>query len=291
MDEKEALLYTKDKGASAICAVCPHRCRIAPGKTGYCGVRSNEGGTLYSLIYNKVSSLANDPIEKKPLYHFHPGSRVLSAGSVGCNLRCMHCQNYSISQVRPSGAMLRTVTAEQFIAYAQQEGCAGVAWTYNEPTIWLEYMLEGAQLAKKAGLYTVSVTNGYITEEALELIGPYIEAYALDIKGWTKKFAKEVCGVPDLAPVLEAAKLMRHRWKAHVEVTTNIIPGHNDDDEQLRSIAKWIVKELGAEVPWHVSRAFPRHKMHFDPTPLESLQRARDIGLSAGLQLVHVGNV
>lgn len=291
MEYKEAIVYTPLSKHMVQCNVCPHRCTIADGKVGFCGVRQNEQGKLYSLIYDKVSSLANDPIEKKPLYHFHPGSRVMSAGSVGCNFRCGHCQNFTISQVKPSGAYLQTVTPEQFIQVAVQEGCAGVAWTYNEPTIWIEYMLEGAQLAKAAGLYTVSVTNGYITEEALSVIGPYIEAYALDIKGWTKKFAQEVCGVPDLSPVLDAAILMKQRWNAHIEVTTNIIPGHNDDEEQLHAIARWIVQNLGKDVPWHLSRAFPMNKMQFTPTPIETLERARDIGLIEGLETIHLGNI
>ncbi|MBU0580330.1 MAG: AmmeMemoRadiSam system radical SAM enzyme [Candidatus Margulisbacteria bacterium] len=292
MDLKEALLYEVKEKKRVQCHVCPWNCIIAEGKVGHCGVRQNVGGKLYSLIYSKVSSLTNDPIEKKPLYHFHPGTYVMSAGTVGCNFRCLHCQNWTISQVRPDEIYLKTVTPEQLVESAKDQGSSGVAWTYNEPTIWLEYMLDGAKLAKKAGLYTVSVTNGYINEEALELIGPYIDAYALDIKAWNLEFAKEICGVPNFEPVLKAAVLMKKKWKAHVEVTTNVIPGKNDDDEQLRNIAKWIEKNMGKDTPWHLSRAFPYYKlMDFRPTPVETLERGKAIGLEEGLKVVHLGNV
>jgi len=216
---------------------------------------------------------------------------VFSAGTVGCNMKCRHCQNGSISRADPSMATT-FLSPLNFLDLARRNHCNGVAWTYNEPTIWFEFTLDCAIAAKEHGFYTVYVTNGYINEAPLDAIGPYLDAYRVDIKGFSSSFAHDVCGVPDFEPVLNAAKRAKHKWNMHVEVVTNIIPGHNDDDEQLNGIAHWIVDNLGADTVWSVTRFFPHLEMsHVPPTPMETLLKAKAIGEHAGLKYVILGNV
>ncbi len=291
---KEALLYEKIDGGKVHCLLCPRDCRIAEGGAGYCGVRVNQGGKLFTLIYGVVSSIANDPIEKKPLFHFYPGTKVLSVGTYGCNMRCGHCQNWQIAHAVYAKQNLPSelILPEQLIEIAKKEGSSGIAWTYNEPSIWLEYSLDGAKLAKAAGLYTVWVTNGYVNLPALDEIGPYLDAFRVDIKGFTNEFYKKLAKVPDYDPVLKATIHAKKRWNMHVECITNIIPTMNDDEAQLRGIAKWMVKELGPGTPWHVTRFIP-YLEYADlyPTPVETLERAQMIGYEEGLRYVYIGNV
>lgn len=303
--KKEALLYEREKEGRVRCNLCPRRCLIFPGKAGYCGVRQNIDGTLYTLIYGKVSSVNADPIEKKPLYHFHPGSSVLSLGTIGCNMRCIHCQNWQISHVIPVKGIATDkvfnvveeipteyVSPEDCLKMAFEYGCQGVAWTYNEPTIWFEYTLDCAKLAKQKGLYTVYVSNGYITPEALDMIGPYLDAFRVDVKGFTNDFYRKLAKVPNWETILEAAESAKKKWKMHVEIITLIIPTWNDDDAQIRSIADWIVTELGDMTPWHVTRFVPHLELKDLPsTPIPTLERARQIGFDAGLKYVYIGNV
>jgi pyruvate formate lyase activating enzyme len=291
---KEAMLYEKLPDGRVHCRLCPWDCKIAKDKCGVCGVRQNIDGKLFSLIYGKVSSVAIDPIEKKPLIRFHPGSKVLSFGTFGCNMKCGHCQNWQISHVKKIDQELRSdyISPERAIELAKESGCEGIAWTYNEPTIWFEYTYDCAKLAKEAGLYTVYVTNGYITEEALDTIGPYLDAYRLDIKGFTNEFYKKLAKINDFKPILEAGIRAKKKWKMHVECITNIIPTLNDDDKQLKDIADWIVKNLGDDTPWHVTRFFPYLKYkHLPATPIETLEKAQKIGFDAGLKFVYIGNV
>jgi pyruvate formate lyase activating enzyme len=302
---KEAMLYEKLPEGKVHCFLCPWHCKIAAGKGGFCGVRQNVEGKLYSLIYGKVSSIAVDPIEKKPLFHFHPGTMALSLGTFGCNMRCGHCQNWQISHVvmvkgkEPGKTyyverepMSDYVSPERLIEMAKETNSAGIAWTYNEPTIWFEYTYDGAILAKKAGLYTVYVTNGYITFEALDTIGPYLDAFRVDVKGFTNDLYFKLAKIKDFKPVLEAAERAKKKWNMHVEIVTLVIPTMNDDEAQLRGIAKWIVEKLGPETPWHVTRFIPYLEYsHLPPTPVETLDRARQIGFEEGLQFVYVGNV
>jgi len=291
---KEALFYEALPDNKVHCSLCPRSCHIQPDQFGVCGVRQNIGGKLYSLIYNKVSSVAVDPIEKKPLYHFHPGSQVFSIGTIGCNFHCGHCQNWQIAFAKAGthDNLLRDLPVAELIKEAKAANCEGIAWTYNEPTIWFEYALEGAMAAKAAGLYTVWVTNGYINLKPLDMIMPYLDAYRVDIKGFTNDFYFKLAKIKDFQPVLNAAVRAKKKWNKHVEIITLIIPTMNDDAEQLSAIAKWIVDNLGADPVWHVTRFFPCLDLANLPmTPLETLEKAKAIGLAAGLQNVYIGNV
>jgi len=269
---------------------------LTVGKVGNCGVRQNIDGNLYSLIYGKISSIAADPIEKKPLFHFYPGSKVLSLGTYGCNLPCGHCQNWQIAHVNYGlGSCVlspESIAPDKLVETVKKAGCQGIAWTYNEPTIWFEYALEGAKLAKEAGLYTVFVTNGYINPEPLDMIGPYLDAYSVDVKGFSNEFYSKVAKIKDFQPILRATERAKQKWNMHVEVTTLIIPTLNDDEKQLKGIATWMVEKLGAETPWHISRFMPcLDYKHLSPTPVETLEKARQIGLDVGLEYVYIGNV
>ena len=291
---KEALLYEKLPDSRVRCHVCQWRCTIGPGKLGVCRMRQNTDGVLYTLNYAQASSVAVDPIEKKPLFHFFPASQVFSMGTWGCNFHCQHCQNWQISCAEPwlVDRESRTISAEDSIALTRRQGCGGIAWTYNEPTVWFEYTLDGAKLAKENNLYTVYVTNGYMTPEALDMIGPYLDAFSLDVKGFSDKFYRELARVARWRGVLEVGEMAKHKWGIHIEVVTNIIPTMNDDDEQLEGIALWIRDRLGELTPWHVTRFYPQHKMlHLPPTPIATLEHAYEIGKRVGLRFVYAGNV
>lgn len=299
--KKEGMLYEKLSDSAVRCHICQWNCRINPGRLGVCRTRLNEEGTLYTLIYGEATSVAIDPIEKKPLFHFYPGSKVLSLGTWGCNFHCRHCQNWQISYARyEDGAWMvqgmeqeqgHTLLPVQSVALAKASGCAGIAWTYNEPTIWFEQTLETARLAKEAGLYTVYVTNGYISPEALDVIGPYLDAYRVDIKGFTKDLYRRLSKVPGLEGILGVAQRAKEKWAMHVEVVTNIVPGWNDSPQELRATAQWVRDYLGRETPWHVTRFFPYAELsHLPPTPLPTLVQAREIGLVEGLHFVYIGN-
>ena len=288
----EALLWERD-GTRIHCLLCPHDCHIAEGARGICGVRENRGGTLDALTYGLVASVAVDPIEKKPVFHYQPGTLALSLGSVGCSMRCGHCQNWQISRARPGDdTSLDRLAAADVALLAEKYGCAGVAFTYNEPVIWAEYVLDVARAAKEAGLYTVMVTNGYITEAGLDLIGPHIDVWRVDVKAFSDRVYRSLCKARSVGPVLAAAERAQKRWSMHVEVVTNVIPTVNDDEETLRGIAAWIKMALGADTPWHITRFFPYLELSdIPPTPLATLERARTIGLEEGLHFVFLGNV
>jgi len=293
-DLHEAMLYDRLEDGAVRCRVCPRGCLVAPGKSGVCRARVNRDGTFYAITYGRVCSVAADPIEKKPLYHFFPGTTVLSLGSVGCNFTCRHCQNWQIAHADPAtaGRYLRELPIRNLPVLADHNGCQGVAWTYNEPTIWLEYVLDGAQVAHEHGLSTVMVTNGYITEEALDVLAPHIDAYRVDVKGFSNEQYQELCRIRDFSPILAAAARAKHRHGCHVEVVTNVIPTLNDDEATLRAIAAWMVAELGPETPWHVTRFMPYLDFaHVPPTPIPTLEWAVKLGHEAGLRFVYVGNV
>jgi pyruvate formate lyase activating enzyme len=290
----EAMLYDELDDGAVRCRVCPRLCRIAPGKSGVCRARVNRDGKLYAVTYGKVCSVAADPIEKKPLFHFFPGTTVLSLGSLGCNFACRHCQNWQIAHADPADATrdLRDLPVRNLPVLAANNGCQGVAWTYNEPTIWLEYILDGAIVAHEHGLYTVMVTNGYITAEALAVLAPHVDAYRVDVKGFSDAQYKELCRIPEMRPVLESAERAKADYGCHVEIVTNVIPTFNDDETTLRGIASWMVERLGPETPWHVTRFMPYLEFaHLPATPIATLERAVKIGHEAGLQFVYVGNV
>jgi pyruvate formate lyase activating enzyme len=289
--EKEALLYEKLSEGRVRCNICQHRCVINPGKMGVCRMRLNREGTLYSMNYAEVSSVAIDPIEKKPLFHFHPGSKVLSLGGWGCNFHCADCQNWEIACVdMPENS--RQISAEKAVELAKHNNCTGISWTYNEPTIWFEYTLDSARLAKQNGLYTVYVTNGYITPEALDEIGPYLDAWRVDIKGFNDSFYRRLAGLSHWRGILDVASRAREKWNMHIEVVTNIIPTMNDDEEQLGGIATWIRDNLGELTPWHLTRFYPMYNLTDLPaTPVTTLEKAYAIGKRAGLKFVYLGNV
>ncbi len=277
-----------------MCGLCPNACRIAQGSTGVCGVRRNEAGVLVALTYGRVSSVEADPIEKKPVFHYHPGTSVLSIGSVGCSMRCGHCQNWRISRARPesAGSDLHSIDPETVVEMAQRYRCPGVAFTYNEPVIWVEFVADVAAVCRERGLYTVMVTNGYITFEGLELLGDLIDVWRVDLKGSRDETYRDLCHVSSAGPVMRAAEWARHRHGMHVEVVTNVIPTINDSADEVREMAEWIAEELGPDTPWHVTRFFPCLDFaDFEPTPLETLRAVRSVGLRAGLHHVYLGNV
>lgn len=291
---REAILYEKLADNSVQCHVCQRRCLIKDKQRGYCRTRLNRDGKLYSLIFGIVSTIMVSPIEKKPVYHFFPGSRWLSLGSYGCNFRCPGCQNWDIahSEVREEIRLGKMTQPEELVKIAQKNKCLGISWTYNEPTLWFEYTLEGAKLAKKNNLYTNYVTNGFITPEALDLIGPYLDVFRVDLKGFSNDSYKQIANVDDFSGILEVIKRAKEKWRMHVEIVTNIIPGMNDREEDLSRMASWICSHLGKDTPWHVTRFFPHLKLsHFQPTPIETLENIRKIGLSKGLNYVYLGNV
>ncbi|GAB4278600.1 MAG: AmmeMemoRadiSam system radical SAM enzyme [Coriobacteriia bacterium] len=255
-------------------------------------MRSNQGGTLIATTYEAVTSVAVDPIEKKPVFHYRPGTLALSLGSVGCSMRCAHCQNWQISRARPDDPGLRRLAVGEVAALARKHDCDGVAFTYNEPVIWAEYVVDVARSCKTEGLYTVMVTNGYVTEAGLDLFGESIDVWRVDVKAPDDETYKHLCKVPSAKPIFDAAVRAKERWGMHVEVVTNVVPGYNDSEASLRRIASWIAAALGSDTPWHVTRFFPYLDLsHLDPTPLETLRMARRIGAEEGLSFVYLGNV
>jgi pyruvate formate lyase activating enzyme len=292
---KEAMLYEKLSDDRVRCHLCAHRCTITDGKKGICQVRENRGGTLYTLVYGRTIAKHIDPVEKKPLFHFYPGTAAYSTATVGCNFRCRWCQNWDISQmVRERHLIMgEEASPEQIVAAAQRADCRSIAYTYTEPTIFFEYAYDTARLAHEAGLANIYVTNGYMTAgagEMLETFHPYLDAANVDLKAFRDETYREYVGAR-LQPVLEAMRTMK-RLGIWLEVTTLVIPGINDDDKELKDAADFVADELGVETPWHISRFFPAYKTTDVPsTPAETLRRAREIGLEAGLRYVYVGNV
>ncbi len=282
---KEARYWEQGEDGQVHCLLCPHGCRIAEGRTGFCRVRQNVGGVLRTLNYERVSAANWDPIEKKPLFHFHPGSPILSLGTVGCNLACAFCQNWSISQ---GNAGTRRMTALEALQAAQREpDNLGISYTYNEPFIWYEFVLETARLAKDAGLKNVLVTNGYINEEPLRELLPYIDAMNIDIKAMNDNFYRELCRGTSQPP-RRTAEIAREAG-CLVELTNLVIPNWNDRDEDIRALVDWVAA-LGPDVPLHFSRYHPDHKLTEPPTPVETLIRARRIAMEK-LHYVYIGNV
>jgi pyruvate formate lyase activating enzyme len=287
-----ALLAVAEADGAVRCVACAHRCLLRPGRAGICRVRENRDGTLVTLVFGQAVAANADPIEKKPLFHFYPGSVAFSIATRGCNFHCLHCQNWAISQVDRTGMTAPSfpLSPARVVSAARAAGSRSIAYTYTEPTVFIEYVLETARLAGEAGLANVLVTNGYQTPEALDLLGPTIAAANVDLKSFDDRFYRRICGAR-LAPILESLVGMRERgiW---VEVTTLLIPGLNDDPSQLEALARWIVAELGPETPWHVSRFFPTYRLtDLDPTPTSTVDRTVKIGRTAGLSHVYSGNM
>jgi pyruvate formate lyase activating enzyme len=289
----DALLQTAE-GERVRCGLCPHECLIAEDGHGICGVRGVVDGRLKALTYGLVSSIAADPIEKKPVFHFHPGSTALSFGSIGCNMRCGHCQNWQISRLKEDDGTieLTMVEPEAVVDLAQRTGSTGVAFTYNEPVISIEWVLDVARVAKREGLYTVMVTNGYVKHEGLDLFAEFIDVWRVDIKGYTEETYRRLCHVAHPEVVREQAARARQVHGLHVECVTNVVPTVNDSEAELRDIARWIASTLGAETPWHVTRFVPYLEFaNLPATPVATLERARAIGREEGLDFIFLGNV
>lgn len=289
---REAMFWEKLDSDRVRCGLCRHACVIPPGKRGICGVRENREGQLLSLVYGRLIAESIDPIEKKPLFHYRPGSRSYSIATVGCNFRCRHCQNAEISQWPHTGRAIpgREVPPEEVVGAALDAGCRSISYTYTEPTIFYEYAYDTALLAHDKGLGNVWVSNGYTSTAALERIVPVLDAVNVDLKGFTEKFYREVAGAT-LSGVLATLRDYR-RLGIWLEITTLVIPGWNDSDGELTAIARFIVEELGDQIPWHVTAFYPTYQMlDHPPTPTATLRRARRIGLEAGLKHVYVGNV
>ena len=288
---REAMFYEKLENNDVRCHLCSHRCLIKDKKRGICAVRENKSGVLYSLVYGRAIAAAVDPIEKKPLFHFYPGSKIYSIATVGCNFRCLNCQNYSISQMPKEENRIAgdPLPPERVVSEAKRLNCKSIAYTYTEPTIFYEYAYETAKTADKEDIKNVFVTNGYITEEALKEIAPYLHAANIDLKGFSDEFYRKVCGAR-LEPVLDSIKLHK-KLGIWIEITTLIIPTLNDSEETFREIATFI-KDIDPGIPWHVTQFYPMYKLsHLYPTPIESIRRAREIGLEEGLRYVYAGNV
>ncbi len=287
---REARLYTRENDGLVRCTLCSHRCVIAAGRRGLCAVRENRNATLYTLTYGQVAAETLDPIEKKPLYHLLPGSSTWSIAAPGCNFRCRHCQNHRLSQVAqaeaPSG---RSRSPQEVVAMAQAAGCRSISYTYSEPTVFFEFMEDCARLAREAGLANVLVSNGFLGKEAAERAGQWLDAANIDIKAFTEAFYRDICGAR-LAPVLETVRRLQ-ALGVWLEVTTLLIPGLNDSEEELRGLARFLVG-ISPDIPWHLSAFHPAYQLMDVPrTPVATLLRAREIGQSAGLRYVYLGNV
>jgi pyruvate formate lyase activating enzyme len=282
---REALYYEKLGKNRVRCRLCPCECSIAEGLKGACGVRINKLGALYTLVYGKTTGIALDPIEKKPLYRYHPGEYILSLGTRGCNLHCEFCQNWHISQ--EADGPVKEITSEEVVERAKSLGSFGIAYTYNEPFIWYEFVLDTARLARAEGLKNVLVTNGFVNKAPLEGMLPLIDAMNIDLKAFDEDFYAKVCK-GRLKPVLDAIKISAK--SCHVELTNLIIPTLNDSEAMIRKMAGWICDNCGPDTPLHLSRYFPCYKMTIPPTPIETLKMAERIAKEK-LKYVYVGNV
>ncbi|MFW6082724.1 MAG: AmmeMemoRadiSam system radical SAM enzyme, partial [Chloroflexota bacterium] len=287
-----AMLYEKLSDDRVRCHLCSHECVIAPDRKGVCHVRENRDGTLYTLVYGRTIAKHVDPVEKKPLLHFYPGSRAYSVATPGCNFRCQWCQNADISQQPRERhlAMGTEASPEEIVAAAEQNRCRSIAYTYTEPTIFFEYSYDTSRVAREAGIANVYVTNGFMTREMLDTFEGLLDAANVDLKAFRDDTYREHVG-GRLQPVLDSLKRMK-RMGVWVEVTTLVIPGINDEPEELRDVARFIADELGPETPWHISRFHPAYEMRDrSPTPVGTLREAQTIGSSEGLRYVYVGNI
>ena len=289
---REASFYERREGKKVACFLCRHHCLIPDGKRGVCCVRENRGGTLYTLVYGNPCSWHVDPIEKKPLFHFFPGSKAFSIATAGCNFRCLHCQNHEISQ-QPRNSEKITgypIGAAAVVEEARAAGCKSISYTYTEPTIFYEYASDIAKLARAADIRNNFVTNGYIEAKPLEAISPYLDAANIDLKSMSDGFYRKVCGAK-VQGVLDSIKKYKSLgiW---VELTTLVIPKYNDGEDEFGRIAAFIKDEVGVDTPWHVSAFYPNYRLKDSfPTPAETLLKAREIGLAAGLRYVYTGNI
>ncbi len=290
---KQAVLWEQAGDKKVQCYLCSHRCLIGQGKTGRCRVRKNIGGILYTLTYNKLCSANPDPIEKKPLFHFQPGTSSFSIATEGCNFQCDFCQNWQISQAAVEQGEIdgQAISPEQIVKAAVNYGCKSIAYTYTEPTIFMELCADCGRLAKKKGLANVFVSNGYETAEAIDFAKEWLDGINIDLKAFSEDYYSRLCKA-HLQPVLDTIEYIAKKTDIWLEVTTLVIPNENDSEDELKRLAEFIVAKAGADVPWHISRFHPQYKyLDSIATPLETLQRAYEIGKAAGLHYVYIGNV
>ncbi len=286
----ECRYYRKLEDGGVECRLCPHHCHIAEGKTGICRSRRNHDGMLVSEVYGKPCALAVDPVEKKPLYHFHPGTTCLSIACTGCNFRCLNCQNHDISQASPEQTDYYRLSPEEVVSLCLKHHCPGIAYTYTEPLTYIEYITDTSRLAHEAGLWNILVTAGYVCQEPLADLLPYLDAVNIDLKSFSDDIYKRVSG-GHLQPVLDTILAMRDAgvW---IELTNLVIPGINDDMQMIRQMCRWLADNHLTEAPLHFSRFFPRYKMQdIQPTPLHTLQAAKRIAEEEGMRYVYLGNV
>jgi pyruvate formate lyase activating enzyme len=287
----EARWWETDHDGRVHCYLCPRHCHVGEGQAGFCYIRVNRGGKLYSLGYAQPAALQIDPIEKKPLNHFLPGTRIFSLGTAGCNMGCFFCQNWDISKSHHDQVNSAHVAPEDVPALALRNGCPSIAFTYNEPTIWGEYVVDICKAARIAGVNTVMVTNGYITREAFHDIYDHVDAANVDLNAFTEKFYGKIT-LTHMQPVLDTLLRLRNETKVWFEITNLVIPGLNDDPDETRNLAEWILRNLGPDVPLHFTAFHPDFKLQDrPPTPPETLHRARRIALEAGLHFVYEGNI
>lgn len=289
--EKEAYIWSKAGGDDVRCELCNFECLIASGQTGRCGARKNTEGKLYSLNYNMLCASAIDPIEKKPLYHFLPGTTSYSIAAPGCNFRCAFCQNWQISQWECSELnRCLKVSSDDIVDTAMKDRCKSISYTYSEPTIFIETAADAAIEAKKSGLKNVFVSNGYMTNKAINFASNWLDAANIDLKAFSQKFYKDITEA-NLEPVLDTLRYIKHNTDIHLEITTLIIPDANDSTMELNSLARFIADEISPQTPWHVSAFYPAHKYKHSATDPKLVEKACDIGKSNGLEYVYAGNI
>ncbi len=282
--------HVPHQGSYVKCLLCPKGCIISEGHRGDCRVRENRGGKLYTVVYGNPCAVHNDPIEKKPFYHFLPGTMALSLATAGCNLHCLYCQNWQISQVPPERLDNYELLPEAIVELARRAGSESIAFTYTEPTIFFEYMVDIARLARPQGIRCVVISAGYINPEPLRELCRVVDAIKIDFKGFSEEFYRRVCS-GTLEPVLNAMKVIKQSG-VHLEIVNLVVPTLNDSEDQLRGLCRWIVNELGTDVPTHFSRFYPMYRLKYlPPTPVETLETARQIAVEEGIKFAYVGNV
>ncbi|MFH2138564.1 MAG: AmmeMemoRadiSam system radical SAM enzyme [Candidatus Omnitrophota bacterium] len=291
---KEALFWEKAMGNSVYCGLCAKKCLIDEGHTGWCETRINKDGVLYSITYGQVASMTISPIEKKPMYHFFPGTLWLTLGGLGCNFRCHGCQSWDVSHCDVKKKLPQTtyMSPEMVVRKAKKNRCQGIVFAYNEPTMWFEYTLDVFKLAKEEGLGTAYITNGYMMPKALDMISRHLDGFCIDIKGSFIESYTRIADIADINVIFSNASSAKRHHAMHVEVVTNIIPGYNSNEKESKEIAAWMFAELGKDTPWHLTRFFPYGDFkEVPPTPVGLLENLHKVGKREGLYYVYIGNI